>query len=127
LATILETNDAFFSALRAGILIVQFCAACGKPQYFPRTVCSKCLSRDLDWRPASGGGTVHSFSILYRSPDPSREIPYAIGLVDLEEGVRMMVAFTDASLSHLACGAQARFSGVADSGEFPQAIFAVAG
>jgi uncharacterized protein len=125
LATILETNDAFFGALRTGVLNVQFCAACGRPQYFPRTVCSKCLSHDLDWRPASGGGTVHSFSILYRSPDPSREIPYAIGLVDLDEGVRMMVAFTDASVSHLACGARVRFSGVADSGEFPQAIFAV--
>lgn len=126
MATIIETNDEFFSALRAGALNVQFCADCGKPQYFPRTVCSTCLSRKLDWRPASGNGTVHTFSILYRSPDPSREIPYAIGLVDLAEGVRMMVAFTDASLSRLACGARARFSGVDDSGEYPQAIFTVA-
>jgi uncharacterized OB-fold protein len=126
LATILETSDEFFAALRAGTLNVQFCVDCGQPQYFPRTLCSTCLSRNLDWRPASGEGTVYSFSILYRSPDPSREIPYAIGLVDLAEGVRMMVAFTDASVSHLACGARARFSGVDDSGEYPQAVFAVA-
>jgi uncharacterized OB-fold protein len=126
LATIFETNDEFFNPLRAGTLNVQFCADCGKPQYFPRTVCSTCLSRNLGWRTASGDGTVHTFSILYRSPDPSRAIPYAIGLVDLAEGVRMMVTFTDGSLSHLACGARARFSGVDDSGEYPQAIFAVA-
>ena len=40
---------------------------------------------------ASGRGTVYSFTVVHRTSEEfSADLPFPVGLVDLEEGVRMM-------------------------------------
>jgi uncharacterized OB-fold protein len=42
--------------------------------------------------PAAGGGTVAALTLVHRAPDDAfrAEVPYALVLVELDEGVRVM-------------------------------------
>lgn len=79
-----------WKALGEGRLLMQWCAACGAHQFYPRHVCSRCWG-PVEWAAASGRGIVYSFTIVHRPPAGFEErAPYAVVLVDLEEGVRVM-------------------------------------
>jgi hypothetical protein len=47
------------------------------------------LSGDVAWEPLSGRGTLHTYLINHRAA-PGFEAPYAIAVVQLDEGPRMM-------------------------------------
>ena len=81
----------FWEGARNGELRIQRCAACSRNVFYPRAVCPHCLSDRLDWMRATGRGTVHSFTVVHRTSEEfSADLPFAVGLIDLEEGVRMM-------------------------------------
>jgi uncharacterized protein len=86
-----DTN-ALWKGLREGRLLLQHCLECGNVQYYQQGMCRRCGGERLEHRPASGRGTVHSFSVVYRAPGPAfkRDVPYAVLLVELEEGPRMI-------------------------------------
>ena len=70
-------------------LIAGRCKSCGKytfPKYY---ACPFCFSDDLENSPLSSTGILHSFTIVRRSL-PGFPVPYALGLVDFPEGVRVM-------------------------------------
>ena len=83
----------FWDACNQNRLIVQHCEACGHHQFYPRSLCVKCESRNLDWRDARPTGTVHTFTIAHRAPTPAfkEDAPYVLALIDLDDGVRMMM------------------------------------
>jgi uncharacterized OB-fold protein len=77
-------------ALGEGQLLIQWCAACGTHQFYPRLMCLRCWG-PVEWVAVSGRGTVYSFTVVHRPPAGFEErVPYAVVLVDLEEGVRIM-------------------------------------
>lgn len=81
----------FWDAAREGRLTIQRCNGCGSHIFYPRIVCPSCMSDDIAWVDATGRATVHSVTVVHRAPGPFRdEAPYAIALVELEEGPRMM-------------------------------------
>ena len=86
----------FWRALRDGVLLLQHCADCGHVQYYQQAVCRRCGGQNLVHRPASGRGKVHSFSVVHRAPGPAfkADVPYAVLLVDLAEGPRMISTYT---------------------------------
>src|SRR5262245_6297428 len=69
-----------------------WCTECDAAFWFPGAACPRCLSTAIEWRPASGRGTVHAASAQHRAAVPALadRVPYAVALVDLEEGVRVM-------------------------------------
>lgn len=79
----------FWDGCRRGELRLQRCGACGVVRFPPRPVCPSCLSRDQEWFAATGRGVLDSYVIHHR-PMPGFEPPYAIALVRLDEGPRMM-------------------------------------
>lgn len=83
----------FWEACNRESLIYQTCRRCGYRQFYPRKVCKQCASEDLEWVEAQQRGTVHSFTIQYRAPTPAfrEDVPYIIALIDLEDGIRMMM------------------------------------
>jgi uncharacterized protein len=87
-----QDTQAYWDAAKENRLVIQQCRDCGKLQFYPRGVCSHCLSSGLDWIEASGRGTVYSFTIAHRAPHPGfgNETPFVIAIVELAEGVRMM-------------------------------------
>lgn len=74
------------------VLLVQHCDACGGRWYFRRDFCPKCGSESVSGRPAAGTGVVYSTTLVTRAPSDAwrAHAPYAIVLVDLDEGVRVM-------------------------------------
>ena len=82
----------FWDATRARSLVLQWCPACEAPLHPPREACPRCLRASLEWRPASGRGEVYAVSVMHRPGHPALadRVPYAVALVDLEEGVRFL-------------------------------------
>lgn len=83
---------AYWEGLRHGQLLLQHCSNCEHVQLYQQAICRQCGSEHLHHRPASGKATVHSFSVVYRAPGPAFKdaTPYAVLLVELEEGPRMI-------------------------------------
>src|ERR1700730_5156052 len=81
----------FWDGCAEGVLRIQRCADCGRPYFYPRPVCPACASRNVAWFTASGRATLYSYVINHRpAPGFEDETPYAIAVVELEEGPRMM-------------------------------------
>lgn len=81
----------FWDGCAAGELRIQRCLDCGKPYFYPRPVCPGCGSTNVEWFTASGDATLYSYVINYRpAPGFEDDAPYAIAVVQLAEGPRMM-------------------------------------
>ncbi|WP_375268391.1 Zn-ribbon domain-containing OB-fold protein [Phenylobacterium sp.] len=80
----------FWDGTRNGELLLQRCKETGEAYFPPRPFCPKTGSRNVEVFKASGRGTLHSYVINHRPrPDMGTE-PYAIAVVKLEEGPKIM-------------------------------------
>jgi uncharacterized OB-fold protein len=93
----------FWDAAEEGRLLVKRCTACGRLHHYPRSICPFCWSDRTEWVPASGRGTIYSYSVMRRVP-----IPYAIAYVTLDEGVTMMTNIVDCDLEAIRIGLPVR-------------------
>jgi hypothetical protein len=81
----------FWDGCREGELRLQRCTDCGGDAYFPpRPFCPKCGSRNVEVFKASGRGVLWSYVINHRPRPDMGDQPYAIAVVKLEEGPKMM-------------------------------------
>jgi uncharacterized OB-fold protein len=81
----------FWDGARAGELRIQRCIDCDRFYFYPRPFCPSCLSSNVEWVTASGRAKLHSYVINHRpAPGFEEEAPYAIAIVELDEGPRMM-------------------------------------
>ena len=51
-------TEPFWSAAREHRFVVPTCRACGKAHWYPRAVCPFCGAEKIEWRAASGRGTI---------------------------------------------------------------------
>lgn len=82
----------YWDATRDERLLVPYSTTTGLPFWYPREVAPDTLTPDVDWREASGQGVVYAVSVMHK-PGPGRDPaagPYAVALIDLPEGVRIM-------------------------------------
>jgi len=82
----------FWDAAHRHELVAQRCVDCGAFRFPAREVCSRCLSRRVEWRRVSGRGRVFSVAIMHQANHPwfAARAPYAVVVVELEEGARML-------------------------------------
>jgi len=111
----------FWDAAAAGRLMIKSCGACSRAHYYPRALCPFCGSDRTEWLPASGRGTIYSYSVMRRVP-----VPYAIAYVTLEEGVTMMTNIVDGDLDRLRIGQPVRVVFQPTDGGPPVPMFAPA-
>ncbi len=90
--TITPDMQPFYAAAKHRQLVVQRCRSCGTPRFPARTICSHCLSQEVEWVPVSGRGEVYSFNVMHQVYHPgfASEVPYAVVVVKLEEGVKLI-------------------------------------
>jgi uncharacterized OB-fold protein len=79
----------FWDGTRSGELRLQRCDDCAGTYFPPRPFCPACGSRSVSVFAASGRGKLYSYVIHHR-PRAGFEPPYAIAVVELDEGPRMM-------------------------------------
>jgi len=89
----------FWDAAREGRFLVPFCAACGKAHWYPRAICPFCAGDKVEWREASGKGTIYTFSVMRRVKEP-----YAIAHVTLAEGPTMLTNIVNCDFDKLHIG-----------------------
>ncbi len=81
----------WWNATRERRLLIQSCAACGRDQHPPRSLCNHCGSTEhLSWGDATGAGTVDSFTVVHQAPRPGADVPYVIARVRLDVGVVLL-------------------------------------
>lgn len=93
----------FWDAASQGVLLLKKCLSCGELHYYPRSICPFCFSENTEWQPASGGGTIYSYSVMRRAPEP-----YVIAYVTLIEGVTMMTNIVDCDVDSVRIGQTVR-------------------
>lgn len=85
----------YWDGAKAGDLLLQRCDGCAQIYFPPRPFCPSCGSRKVSIVKASGKGTLYSYVINHRPAAPGFTPPYAIAVVTLEEGPRMMTSIID--------------------------------
>ena len=108
----------FWEAAAEGRLLIKYCTACGEPHHYPRAICPFCGSDKTEWIEASGRGTIYSYSVFRRAPQP-----YAIAYVTLAEGPTMMTNIVDCDLDALRIGQAVRVAFKPTDGGPPVPMF----
>lgn len=90
---------AFWSELAEGRFTLRHCRACERAHWYPRAICPHCASLETEWRPASGQGTIYSYSIARTAAEP-----FAIAYVTLAEGPTMMTNIVGSDFAEIAIG-----------------------
>lgn len=85
-----DDNRFFWEGVKQGKLLIQRCKGCGDLHHPPGPVCPKCHSFEWDTVESSGKGTVYSFVVMHYPEVPPFEYPNPVGLIELEEGVRII-------------------------------------
>jgi uncharacterized protein len=82
----------FWDAAREHRLVLKKCAKCGNIDQPPYLFCTECMSDEHEWIEASGKGTLYAYAInSFGVPFPFwDDMPYVLGIVDLDEGVRII-------------------------------------
>ncbi|MFJ2706156.1 bifunctional MaoC family dehydratase N-terminal/OB-fold nucleic acid binding domain-containing protein [Streptomyces sp. NPDC087428] len=88
-------NAGFWRGVSAHQLLIQRCDACGTLRFPWLPGCNDCGSSAWETVEASGEGTVFSYVVMHHPPFPAFSTsedaePYAVALVELAEGVRMV-------------------------------------
>lgn len=81
---------AFWAAAARHELVRPVCANCGRNFFTPQIACPACLSEDWSYRVSSGRGTVYSATVVHKAPGPGFDVPFRLGVVDLDEGWSML-------------------------------------
>ncbi|MER6272046.1 bifunctional MaoC family dehydratase N-terminal/OB-fold nucleic acid binding domain-containing protein [Streptomyces sp900105755] len=83
-------NAGFWEGVAGERLLIQRCTGCGTLRHPWLPGCNACGSLDWDTVESSGEGTVWSYVVMHHPPFPAFDPPYAVGLIELAEGVRMV-------------------------------------
>lgn len=94
----------FWDGARDQKLLIQRCVECQKLRHPPRPACPDCNSFEWDSVEAAGTGTVHSYCIPHHPKLPGFEEPYVVGLIDLDEGVRLVSNIVDVDPAEVSNG-----------------------
>jgi uncharacterized OB-fold protein len=96
----------YWEGAREHRLTLPSCRRCGDRFFYPRAVCPRCLSDEIDWLPASGSGVVYSFTIIRQATTRGFEgdVPYAYAIIELEEGVRLQSNVVGCAPEDVRCG-----------------------
>jgi uncharacterized protein len=93
------------SHLDRGELAYQWSPEAGRAVFYPRLVCPYSGSTALEWRVASGLGTVYATTVTR----PAQGEPYNVALVDCDEGFRLMSRVEDVDPMAVRIGMRLRF------------------
>ena len=72
------------------------CAGCGSVHFPPRRICRECHGREFETVILPDEGKVVTFTVIRVAPSAyTDEAPYAVALVELTDGTRLMSQIVD--------------------------------
>ena len=96
------------------------CKNCGKVYFPPRTYCGECKSKEFETIKLSDSGKIVTFTIIRVGPSNfSQETPYAVAIVEVNDGVRLTMQVADIDVDEVAIGQKVRlvFRKIQDEGK----------
>lgn len=85
------------------------CKNCGFIAFPPRLICPRCQSRAFETVILADAGKIVSFTVIRVPPHPfSDQAPYAVGIIDLDDGVRLTGQVVDCAFDELKIGQRVR-------------------
>jgi uncharacterized OB-fold protein/acyl dehydratase len=114
-------NGWWWEGCDQGRLLIQKCSECGVLRHPPRPMCGKCQS--TRWEPiqASGRGTVYSYTVMHHPPIPGYDFPCPVGVIELEEGTRLVANIAGCEIDdiHIGMKVECSFEDVDDEMKLP--------
>jgi len=82
----------FYQGISENKLYVQKCVETDRYIWPPRTKSPYSPYTNIIWEEVEGIGTVYTYNVVYRAFHPyfTDKVPYVIGIVELDEGIRML-------------------------------------
>ena len=83
------------------------CTKCGKIYFPPRLICNECKNREFENIKLSDEGKLKTYTVIRVAPTNfTDEVPYAVGIVELKDGVSTMMQIADCEPDELSIGMQ---------------------
>ena len=124
---ITQDNAFWFEGARAHRLLIQHCTSCGTLRHPPLPACGVCGSLEWDTVESSGRGTLYSYAVVHYPQVASFEYPLPIGLIELEEGTRVVANLGGVELDDIVIGMAVRAEFVDHDEELSLPVFVPAG
>ena len=81
------------------------CTSCGKVFFPPRIVCNGCRSKEFEKVILAQDGVVETFTVIRVAPTGFEdEAPYAVGIVKLDDGVKITAQLADCDVDKIRIG-----------------------
>ena len=92
-APVIDADSAFFwQGLRERRLLIQRCLGCRRHRFPPLPACPECGDPRSAIEACAGRGSLYSWIVVHHAFSDvfSEDVPYTVGVVELEEGCRVL-------------------------------------
>ncbi len=96
------------------------CKKCGKVYFPPRTHCGECKSNEFETIKLSDSGKILTYTVIrVGPPNFSQETPYAVGIVEVNDGVKITMQIADIDVNKVEIGQKVKivFRRIQDEGK----------
>jgi len=81
------------------------CRKCGTISFPPRLVCPQCAAREFEPAKLADRGKILTYTIIRVAPHQFEDqTPYAVGIVELDDGVKLTAQVVDCDFADLNIG-----------------------
>jgi uncharacterized OB-fold protein len=99
------TIEQFYKGISQKRLVGGKCRRCGKIHVPPRPLCNNCLSTEFEWVELPKTGKLLTYTIIHVAPSQFQSMaPYAVGIVQLENGVNIPGMIKETPLEKIKVG-----------------------
>ncbi|MEM3627247.1 MAG: Zn-ribbon domain-containing OB-fold protein [Candidatus Bathyarchaeia archaeon] len=82
--------EQFYKFILQNKLMGGKCKKCGKVHLPPRPLCDRCLSNEFEWVEIPPNGKLLTYTVIHVAPPQFQGMaPYAVGIVQLEGGLKI--------------------------------------
>ncbi len=83
-------TERFWNGLAQGEFQTTRCRDCHSLSFPPKPICPHCWSDSIEWVAVEPNGTLYAWTRIHAGPAMfEAELPYAVGIVDLAQGIRL--------------------------------------
>jgi uncharacterized OB-fold protein len=111
-------SEAWWAEVQEGQLMVNACRSCSRNSLYVRPFCPHCWSEDVELQLASGRARLYTWSVVHQTG-----APYAVAMVDLDEGPRLMTAIEGCDPAELRADMELQLAFRTDDDGFAVPIF----
>jgi len=99
------TIEQFYKYILQGKLMDGKCRKCGKVHLPPRSLCENCFSKEFEWVELPQKGKLLTYTVIHVAATQFQgTAPYAVGIVLLENGVKIPGMIRDVAPEQIKIG-----------------------